>query len=474
MKSRKLVTLVAGILLSSSLMATNGMKMIGKTAKQSAMGGASIGFLAGASSIDSNPANIAFLEESAYQVNLSLMLPTVTYKNNSVMKIDGSKYNIDETAENQISLIPSMSYAKLQENSKFNWGIGLFSQGGMGASYNMQSPLMDNFYTGMGAGALAGQDYNYYSNIATGTVNVTASYKVNDKFAVGVSPTFMFSMLEMKTPYQVTNISMTEAGGMMEAMNTQAKTMMTGMMSDSSPEGIAALNGFLENGIPVYFKLDSTTATTFTGKLGTTYKVDEKLAFGLSYQPKSKLSFEGDYTAKNLAMLANSLSGTAKVEFYWPQEIGFGTSYKVNNKLFLAGDIKQIFWKDAMKEMTLEMEGFEKRAMPLNWDDQTIIALGAEYQLNDKFTVRGGYNYGSNPVPTNTTIPIFPAVVKHHWTFGCGHNWNDKLTTNFALEYVPVETSESISKHEVNYEVANSNSALEETILSFGMTYKLK
>ena len=62
------------------------------------------------------------------------------------------------------------------------------------------------------------------------------------------------------------------------------------------------------------------------------------------------------------------------------------------------------------------------------------------------FSIRAGYNYGSNPVPAETLMPLFPAIVEHHITGGIGIAPSKDLAFDIGFEFVPevedeVETS---------------------------------
>ncbi len=70
------------------------------------------------------------------------------------------------------------------------------------------------------------------------------------------------------------------------------------------------------------------------------------------------------------------------------------------------------------------MQGF-------GWQDIWTLALGGQYKVTQRFSVRGGYNYSDNPIPTNQQFfNVFaPAIVQHHITFGLGFD----VTPDFAI-----------------------------------------
>ncbi len=60
------------------------------------------------------------------------------------------------------------------------------------------------------------------------------------------------------------------------------------------------------------------------------------------------------------------------------------------------------------------------------WQSVNVFKLGAQYAVNQEWTVRAGYNYTQNPIqPQNVTFNILaPGVVQNHLTLGA--TWTDK------------------------------------------------
>jgi long-chain fatty acid transport protein len=54
------------------------------------------------------------------------------------------------------------------------------------------------------------------------------------------------------------------------------------------------------------------------------------------------------------------------------------------------------------------------------WDDMTVYKLGVAYDLNKDWTLRAGYNHGSQPIPKSQTFfnILAPGVVEDHVTLG--------------------------------------------------------
>jgi len=107
----------------------------------------------------------------------------------------------------------------------------------------------------------------------------------------------------------------------------------------------------------------------------------------------------------------------------------------------------------------------------MDWKDAVMVRLGAEYVLNEDVTLRGGYAYGSNPVPSSTIFPVFPAIVENHITLGGSYKLMSCLTVNAAYEIVlnKDENADAVSK--IASEYNNSVSSLSENLFHLSVSY---
>lgn len=268
----------------------------------------------------------------------------------------------------------------------------------------------------IGEGGL-GTEYNsgilnqtFSSDLAYATLNFTAAYQINDKWSVGVTPYLSYSAMNMQIGNKI--------------------------------------------------KLEEMKASGYGIKIGTIYSINERWSVGLKYTVEDQLDYEGDY-------VVGSNEGSAGTNLSWPSELALGTSYKLTEKLLLAADIKFIEWSNAMDSMDIKLEDGKDQSIPLDWKDQIVYAIGLEYSVTEKIKLRTGYNYGANPIPSATVMPILSLITEHHITAGIGYEYSENLTIDGSLEYA-FNNSQSNTES-----LLNGTSETGITIGSLGISYKL-
>ncbi|HIA01261.1 MAG TPA: hypothetical protein EYN66_05040, partial [Myxococcales bacterium] len=111
---------------------------------------------------------------------------------------------------------------------------------------------------------------------------------------------------------------------------------------------------------------------------------------------------------------------------------------------------------DGSTEMRAEL--FQK------WNNQHVVALGAQYALTDELDLRMGYNYGTNPVPEYYLQPLFPAVVQEHFTAGFGYAPDgETFSVDMSYSYVPEASLTSSSLSPVTSAMSQHNFSINYT-----------
>ena len=407
MKQQHLAAAIAAVCASgllTSAHATNGMNMEGYGPIATGMGGAATAYDNGTAAMANNPATLQ-LAPVGHRVDgaVGMLGPDVTSYGS---KSTGTSY-----------VMPAVGWSKTDE--RMTWGVGVFAQGGMGTEFGATSNL-----------AMDGQASR--SELGVGRLIFPLAYRVNNKLTVGGSIDYIWAGLDMKMVTSPANF------GMMVNAGTAAigpSTLPFGM-----PQGAtsARLN-FSDNSDFT----GSAKGTGFGGKLGMTYAVSDVVVIGASYHGKTQLSDleTGDNAASVFVNGEPAMSGKITVrDFQWPATTAIGMSWQASPELQVVADLKHIAWSDTMNSFKMTFSnagGYLNFAMPQQWKDQTVTMLGASYKLNEQTILRGGVNLASNPVPAALTHPLFPAIVKSHYTMGLGYRIDQASSIDVSATIAP-------------------------------------
>lgn len=410
---RATVAASALLLASLSVHATNGMLMEGYGPQSLAMGGAATAFDNGTAAMMNNPATLQLgVNGSRLDVALGVLGPNVKSSMTGMPTASsgGTSY-----------VMPAMGWVR--KDDRMTWGVGVFGQGGMGTEYGADTFLAMQ----------TGKDVR--SELAVGRVIFPVALKVNEQLNVGASLDYSWASLDMK----------------MAASGAQ----LGGMVTPGSSGNIAVAAAGLA--AAPWARIDFSNSNKFTGaakgagwtgKLGLVFQASKDLSLGVSHHLKTNLS---DMTT---AATGASMSGAGDfadagkisvINFQMPSSTTVGLSWQANPKLMVAADVKRIGWSSVMKGFSMRYDsatrgGNVNFTMPQNWKDQTVVALGGAYQLDDAWTLRAGYNHASNPIPDGTVNPLFPAIVKDHYTAGLGYKVSKSISIDAAISHAPTVT----------------------------------
>ena len=430
-KKRSVLAIGAALAMtgSTSLWATNGMNLEGYGPVALGMGGASFAYDNGTAAVMNNPATLGLMkEDSRLDLALGFLGPDITVRMDM-----GEMGSMSTDSGGDAYWMPAAGY--MRRSGDLVYGIGVYAQGGMGTEYRSDSFMAGTF------------GEHSRSELTHGRAVLPVAYNVNNQLTVAGSLDLVWAGLDLVMPM------------------TAAQMGVGGVSVGGSMAPLFPMFGFGNNPYDsAQFKFTNGSDISgrargygVAGKLGLHYQVNDRLAFGATYHSKTNLDdLDSDASISVMTdAITEMMGGPYKirgkikvVDFQWPETYGLGVAFKATDRLVLAADVKQINLSNTMDEFKLSFRahpdylppGAESMnnltvSMPLDWDDQTVVGLGAAYMVSDPLTVRVGYNHASNPVPDSTLNPYFPATVEDHFTAGFSYQFSDNGTFHFAASY---------------------------------------
>ncbi|GGP02116.1 hypothetical protein GCM10010992_05210 [Cloacibacterium rupense] len=378
---KKVITTL-GILFSGVIMAQTGHLMQGIGSVNMSMGGASTGQVIDISgALQWNPAGITEFSGNDLSVSAGLFMsnPKLSSSfNNGTATMSG-------TTEDQKpnSVMPAVAFT-FGKNDKHKFGVSIFGVSGFGVEYpeDMTNPVLaPQQYGGFG---------NLESNYMLMQVGFAYAYKLSNNLSIGIQPNINYSSLKIH-PNPLAGPSMTMG----------------------------------------YPNSDNASAFGFGAQFGVYYKSDSGFKLGASYKTPvffNEFKFDNTY-------LDGSAAPENKFRMDFPAIYSIGTGYS-NKMIDLALDYRYVDYENT--------KGFKTTGWNMNgsiagfgWQNMSIVSAGLQYKGFEKFPIRVGYTYSSNPIKPELAMFSIPAsaIIKHAYEFGVGYKATPKLTINANYHY---------------------------------------
>ncbi len=392
--------LVSGVLLFAGVTparATDGHFLHGVGAVNNAMGGA--GVAAPVSILGTfylNPAGLIAFDGLRVEFSFEMFKPDRTVASEIPGFGSGST-----VSKSEFTPIPAMGFS-YKINDKWAVGLGGLGIGGFGVDYQQ-----DNTNPVLGPRPLGfGQVFSSYSLLK---FTPAVAFAPSENISLGFSANVAWATLTVD-PAPFASPAVTNPGPPPDAYYSRA----TG--TDGS--------------------------FGFGFQAGLLWNVKDNFSLGASYSSPLKFDdfkwnsmWENPNTPPS-PQWASGRSASSSSLSTCPGWGSVGLGWNPTPALTVAADFRY-YWYESTEGFKLDNpeQPFDQfgAVQGFGWENIWALATGLQYELNDTWIMRGGYNYAQNPVPDGLSfinIPA-PAIVQHHATLGLSV-W---VTESIALDF---------------------------------------
>ncbi len=377
--------LAAGLVVGAASVsnATNGYYMIGTGAKSLGMAGAVVANPQDASTILQNPAGIAWLSNTTFDIGGAAFIPIRHFNG---VKSDSNMY-----------VVPSAGFAVNPlgcncDTPHFVYGVGMYGVSGMGVDWASETL------------AGGGMIQKAYSNMQMMEMTAGGAYR-NGNLSIGFAPVFVYQALSLEYDWNIPDIGQTDSKSPYYQQLPPA-----GTYKDS---------------------LDTANSYGVGFDLGVVYKINDMLQIGLVYKSKRYMQKLEWNTTPGFMVAGNKV----KMRLDMPRQIALGINFRPIKPLRLEADIRWINYHDVMNEV--KAEGMMIPTWNFHWNNQWVFSLGAEYDVNKYLTLRTGFNYGQSPIDAKDlgNNIVAPAIVEKHATIGASYKFNKNVELSVAYAH---------------------------------------
>ncbi|HEY5758165.1 MAG TPA: outer membrane protein transport protein [Steroidobacter sp.] len=358
-----------------------------------------------ASTIFYNPAGLSKLTETQFLVVASGVLIKSEFNNENSQAALGQSLGGEGGDAGDWNAVPA-AYFALPINDQFAFGFGINAPFGLKLEY--ENGWMGRF-----------QSLN--NEIQTYNFNPSLSWRVSKQLSFGIGADYQRIQAELTNAVNYTAVVAQGLQTLVAAGQVPAVAVPGLIAANAGLQGHTAVRGDdsawgFNAGVLFEFSDDT--------RVGLAYRstVDYTLEGGVRFQaPTSTNAIGQGIIAAVSAPGATLATGPATVDLKLP-DIATASFYHRMGKVELMADIAWTGWSSIQELRIVRDTGTVLSVTPEHWEDTWRYAIGATYQLNDQWKLRGGLAFDETNVPDSTRTARLPDS-ERTWV-AIGAQWN--------------------------------------------------
>ena len=194
--------------------------------------------------------------------------------------------------------------------------------------------------------------------------------------------------------------------------------------------------------------------------IGVMVQPTETLRFGLGYRSNVAHDAEGDTSISGLTGvlgeaglnyygLSDTMTSDMNLRLRTPDTIHLSATWEATQDLRLSGLVRWTKWSNfgvlnidnqfspTFQQVASSMMDVNKLQVENHWEDSWFFALGADYRLNNQWTVRAGVGYDKDPIHDQAMrMAVIPDTDRLWLSVGTSYKYNDNFTFDFGATYI--------------------------------------
>ena len=344
--------------------------------------------------VTNNPAVMTQFEGSTFQIDVTAIDLNYEFEGTATDAAGGTMSGSNGGNAGAVTPVPAMSYIRKLDN-----GVALGAM--VSAPFGLKTEYDDNW---------VGRYFAHTSDVQIVDLTLSGAIDITDRFSVGIG-----------------------------AIVSRADVTLSKSVDFGAALGAPqAADGFVE------IQGDD---NSFGWLVGAHFRPTDSVAIGVSY--RSEIDYDLTGTAQwdvpgnvRAALDGNPLSqplyrtGPGGAALTTPSILQVGAHWQVNERFALSASWAETGWS-SLREVRIEFDNPDPDAVePFEWSDSTFVSLGAEYKLNDRWTLRGGVADDQTPTSLVHRTPRLPDDDRRWYSIGATWAVSDALDVNFAFSHL--------------------------------------
>ena len=355
--------------------------------------------------VTNNPAVMTQFEGSTFQVDLTAIDLNYEFEGTATDAFGRPMTGSDGGNAGAVTPIPAISYIRKLDN-----GVALGAM--ISAPFGLKTEYEDGW---------VGRYFAHTSDVQIVDLALSGALDITDRFSVGIGA--IISRADV-------TLSRSVDFGSLLYSNPQTRPLP--FAQPQAADGFVEIQGD-DNG--------------FGWLVGAHFRPTDAVAIGVSYRSEIdyELSGTADWTVPGNVQAVFGASpmtaplfqdGPGGADLTTPSILSVGATWQVNDRFMLAATWAETGWS-SLREVRIEFDNPDPDAVePFEWSDSTFVSLGAEYQLNERWTLRGGIAHDETPTNIEHRTPRLPDADRRWYSIGATWKASDALDVNFAFSHL--------------------------------------
>jgi len=166
----------------------------------------------------------------------------------------------------------------------------------------------------------------------------------------------------------------------------------------------------------------------------------DRITLGLSYKSKVEHKLKGRVATAGLIGPLEASNGTinATASFSTPWQAIAGVRFKANDCLTLNAQLVRFGWSEFD---AIDLGAPISQSLPQGYRDTWSVAVGADYELNSAWTLRGGVQYDQTPTVNGSRDARVPDSSRWNVATGLSYKATENLTIDAAAMLILFESA---------------------------------
>ncbi|HHF5105636.1 porin [Haemophilus influenzae] len=362
-----------------------------------------------ASVVATNPALMSLFKTAQFSTGGVYVDSRINMNGDVAASITGSSIKVtndDVASERNVvpgAFVPNL-YFVAPVNDKLAVGAG------MNVNFGLKSEYDDSYDAGVFGGK---------TDLTAINLNLSGAYRVTEGLSLGLGVNAVYAKAQVER----------NAGIIADSVkDPQAKRALEAVVPGTK------IPDYLTSKDKSVVSLQDRAAWGFGWNAGVMYQFNEANRIGLAYHSKVDIDFT-DRTATSLGKKGIEAGKTGNLTFTLPDYLELSGFHQLTDKFAVHYSYKYTHWSRLTKLHASYEDGKKAFDKELQYSNNSRVALGASYNLDEKLTLRAGIAYDQAASRHHRSAAI-PDTDRTWYSLGATYKFTPNLSVDLGYAYL--------------------------------------